>query len=380
MKVLVLGWEFPPASVGGLGTHLYELVKNLGERSIDVTLLMPNRSQEVKHNLREVEIVEIGRASVQTYTGTYTTDLCGSYGCSVFGEVDAFNTQITSWASSQQFDIIHCHDWMTIPAGIELKRRTCRPLVTTIHSTEYDRTVGTYPSEIVIDIEKKGIAESDSIITVSQRMKTLLIERYEADEEKVVVIYNGVDRSKFSGITKKDQKNIILFLGRLTNQKGPRFFLRAAAKVLEREPKTRFIVAGRGEKLGDLIQEAIDLGIKENVVFTGHLSQEELIQTFEEAAVYVMPSVAEPFGIAALESIASGTPVIVSKNAGVSEVIKHCIKVDYSDAEEIARRIVHLLKNPDLVESMRIKAFDEIENHGWDKVAQHTIEVYTRLM
>jgi glycosyltransferase involved in cell wall biosynthesis len=380
MKVLVLGWELPPANVGGLGTHLYELVKNLGKMSIGVKFLIPSRSQDVEHDLREVKIVKIGRASVQTYTGTYATDLCGSYGYSVFSEVDDCNAQMTSWALSEQFDVIHCHDWMTIPAGIELKKRTCRPLVTTIHSTEYDRTVGTSPSKTVIEIEERGIAESDSIITVSQRMKRQLIERYRTDEEKVGVIYNGVDCSKFSGITKKDQKNTILFLGRLTNQKGPSFFLRAAAKVLKREPKTLFLVAGQGEKLGDLVQETVDLGIKENVVFRGHLSQEELKQTFEEATVYVMPSVAEPFGITALESIASGTPVIVSKNAGVAEVIKNCIKVDYWDTEEIAKRIIHLLKNPDLAESMRRKAFDEIENLGWDKVAQRTMEVYSRLI
>ena len=155
MKVLILGWEFPPASVGGLGTHLYELVENLGKRSIGVKLLIPSRSQDVEPDLREVEIVKIGRSLVQTYTGTYATDLCGSYGYSVFSEVDECNTQIASWASSEQFDVIHCHDWMTIPAGIELKKRTRRPLVTTIHSTEYDRTVDTSPSEIVIDIEEK---------------------------------------------------------------------------------------------------------------------------------------------------------------------------------------------------------------------------------
>jgi glycogen(starch) synthase len=378
MRVLVLGWEFPPAKTGGLGTHCYELVKNLARKGASVLLFIPKKSEDARHDLQNVEIVEVGSTLPNPYNPTCSTIFERGYGLNFLDEVKAFNEECVALASNREFDIIHCHDWMTIPAGQELKKRTGKPLVFTIHSTEYDRTANLYPFRNIIDVEKKGIDEADLVITVSKNMKEQLMERYEADEKKITVIYNGVDYLKFPGITDKDHRNIVLFLGRLTNQKGPDFFLHAAAKVLERESDILFVVAGQGEKLPELIGEAINLGIMDHVIFTGYLSEEELLRAYEMADVYVMPSVSEPFGITALEAIASGTPVIVSRNAGVSERIKHCFKVDYWDTWDMANKIVCILRYRVLAECMRRNSLEELKGLGWDRVAQQTLEAYRR--
>ncbi len=378
MRVLVLGWEFPPAKTGGLGTHCYELVRNLGRKGISVLLLIPKKSEDARCNLQNVEIVEVGSLLSNPYNPKGSTTFERGYGWNFFAEVKAFNEECAALASTREFDIIHCHDWMTIPAGQELKKRTGKPLVFTIHSTEYDRTANLYPFKNIVDVEKRGIDEADLVITVSKNMKEQLIQRYQADEKKVTVIYNGVDYLRFPGITEKSHRNIVLFLGRLTNQKGPDFFLHAAAKVLEEESNVLFAVAGQGDKLPELIGEAIDLGIMDHVIFTGYLSEEELLRAYEMADVYVMPSVSEPFGITALEAIASGTPVIVSKNAGVCERIKHCFKVDYWDTWDMANKIVCILRYRVLGECMRKHSLEELKSLSWDRVAQQTIEAYRR--
>ena len=372
----MFGWEFPPAQTGGLGTHCYELVKNIGAKGLSVVLFIPKRSERVKNDLENVEIVEVGFKSSNPYSRPFSTTLGKGYGWNFFNEVETFNKKCVVMALAEDFDMIHCHDWMTIPAGIELKMRTARPLIFTVHSTEYDRTINIYPFTKIIEVEKKGIDEADRVITVSRNMKKQLIQKYNADERKLTVIYNGIDYAKFPGITRKGNKKMVLFLGRLTDQKGPHFFLKTAAKVLEKDSEVLFVVGGQGEKLPELMEEAIDLGIMDHVVFTGYLSEGELMHAYEMADIYVMPSVAEPFGISALEAIASGTPTIISKNAGVAERIQHCLKVDYWDILDMANKIICVLRHDVLGECMRKNAFGELKNLGWDRVAEQTIKVY----
>lgn len=378
----MLGWEFPPAKTGGLGTHCYELVKNLGLKNISVNLLIPKRSQDVKHNLPNVEIEEIGSVSIMPYNSTRESTITfeKGYGWNFFKEVEAFNKKCVEAALKKKFDIIHCHDWITINAGIEIKRRTGKPLVFTVHSTEYDRTANIYPLNNIIEVEKRGIQEADLVITVSKQMKQQLIERYGADEKKIKVIYNGINASKYFGLTQKERKNIVLFLGRLTDQKGPYFFLHTAKKVLEKRNDVTFVVAGQGDKLAELIKLSIDLEIGDHVLFTGYLSEEEINYAYAMANVYVMPSVAEPYGITALEAIASGTPVIVSKNAGVAEEIKHCFKVDFWDTHEMADKVLGILNYPVLGECMRKNGYTEIQRFGWNRTADQTIDSYRSLL
>ena len=380
MRILVLGWEFPPAKTGGLGTHCYELVKNLGRKGVNVLLFVPKRSKNVNYNLENVEVVEVGSAIRNPYNSVKPATIFEEgYGWNFFDEVKEFNRKCVELALKMDFDMIHCHDWITVAAGVALKHMTGKPLVLTVHSTEYDRTANIFPMKNIIDIEKMGLKEADAVITVSKQMKRQLIDRYSGDESKITVIYNGIDYTKFLGITKKENRNIVLFLGRLTNQKGPYFFLHTAAKVLEKKKDVMFVIAGQGDLLPELISMAIGMGIMDNVVFTGYLSEEELHYAYSMADIYVMPSVAEPFGITALEAIASGTPVIVSKNAGVSERVMHCFKVDYWDTHDMANKIICMLDYPVVGECMRRNSFSELKNFGWDRVAEKTIAVYGRL-
>lgn len=378
----MLGWEFPPAKTGGLGTHCYELVKNLGTKNVRVNLLIPKRSQNTKHNIPNVEIEEVGSVPIMPYNSTRESTITfeKGYGWNFFKEVEVFNRKCVEAALKKSFDVIHCHDWITINAGIEIKKRTGKPLVFTVHSTEYDRTANIYPLSDIVNVEKKGVQEADVIITVSKNMKNQLIERYGADPNKIRVIYNGINASKYFGLTAKERRNIVLFLGRLTNQKGPWFFLNAAKKVLEKKNDVTFVIAGQGDKLPELIKQSLDLGIADHVLFTGYLTEEEMNYAYAMASVYVMPSVAEPFGITALEAVASGTPVIVSKNAGVAEEIKHCFKVDFWDTHEMADKILGILNYPVLGECMRKNCYSEIKRFGWERTADQTIDAYGSLL
>jgi len=378
----MIGWEFPPAKTGGLGTHCYELVKNLSKKGVGVTLLIPKRTENVKYDIPNVEIIEVGSTALNPYNTTKPDNKTfeKGYGWNFFEEVKAFNRKCVEVAKNKKFDVIHCHDWMTSSAGLELRKITGKRMVFTVHSTEYDRTASIYPMNFIVDIEKKGVRESDLIITVSEGMKKQLIDRYAADEKKITVIYNGIDSSKYFGLTKKGNNATVLFLGRLTNQKGTWFFLHAAKKVLEKKKDVTFIVAGQGEQMPEMIKLAIDLNIMNRFIFTGYLPEDEILRAYATADVYVMPSVSEPFGITALEAIASGTPVIVSKNAGVAEKIVHCFKVDFWDTHEMANEIIGLLKYPVLKECMRKNCYKEINNFGWDRVADQTINVYSRVL
>jgi glycosyltransferase involved in cell wall biosynthesis len=378
----MIGWEFPPAKTGGLGTHCYELVKNLSKKGVGVTLLIPKRTENVKHDIPNVEIIEVGSTALNPYNVTKADNKTfeKGYGWNFFEEVKAFNRKCVEVAKNKKFDVIHCHDWMTSSAGLELRKITGKKMVFTVHSTEFDRTAFIYPMNFIVDIEKKGVHESDLIITVSEGMKKQLIDRYGADEKKINVIYNGIDSSKYFGLTKKDSNGTVLFLGRLTNQKGTWFFLHAAKKVLEKKKDVTFIVAGQGEQMPEMIKLAIDMNIMNRFIFTGYLPEDEILRAYATADVYVMPSVSEPFGITALEAIASGTPVIVSKNAGVAEKIVHCFKVDFWDTHEMANKIIGLLKYSVLKECMRKNCYKEINNFGWDRVADQTIGVYRRAL
>ena len=380
MRVLMFGWEFPPAKTGGLGTHCYELVKSLGSKGVSVLFFVPKRSEKAENKLENVEIVEVGFNVSSPYSRPGSAASEKSYGLNFLDEVEAFNRECVATALNEDFDVIHCHDWMTIPAGIRLRMKTRSPLVFTVHSTEYDRTINICPCMNIVNTEKRGIDEADQIITVSRNMKTQLLERYNAIERKISIVYNGIDSSRFPGITEKSSRKIVLFLGRLTSQKGPSYFLQTAEKVLSKEPEVLFVVGGQGGKLPELIREAIDLRIMDHFLFTGYLKEEELARAYEMADVYVMPSVAEPFGISALEAIASGTPSIISKNAGVAERIRNCFRVDYWDTLEMANKIVSVLRYDVLKDCMRRNAFQELKDLSWSSVAEETIEVYGRAL
>ena len=244
-------------------------------------------------------------------------------------------------------------------------------MVLTVHSTEYDRSGWLNPNQWFVDIEKKGMEQADGIIAVSHLTKRVIVEKYGINPDIISVVHNAV-----YPIAEGKKQKIVLFLGRLTIQKGAEFFLKAARKVLDYEPDVHFVVAGIGDMLPRLIDQAVDLGISNKVIFTGRLTEEEVKHIYGISSVYVMPSVSEPFGITALEAISAGTPTIASKTAGVCETFSNCLKIDFWDSDEIASKILSLLRYESLRDELAENGKKEIELFTWDNVAGKTVDVY----
>jgi len=365
MKIAMIGWEYPPFKVGGLGTHCYGLTHGLADKNVDIDFYMPKLRQKVKSDNKNITIVEVGETEVFPYDRPDDKELGGKF----FDAVYRYNDLLVQKVKGK-YDLIHCHDWLTMKAAVVLKEKLGIPLVLTVHSTEYDRSGWIYPNQWFIDIEREGMQKADRIIAVSEFTKRIVVEKYGIHPDKITVVHNAV-----YPIGEGEKRNLILFLGRLTIQKGPEYFLKTAKKVLDYED-ARFVVAGSGDMLPRLIEQAVRMGISNKVIFTGKLTEEEVQHIYQISSIYVMPSVSEPFGITALEAISAGTPTIVSKTAGVSEAIKNCFKVDFWDTDEMANKIIALLRYDALRDVMRQSSKREIQLFTWDRVAERTLDVY----
>ncbi|MBU0497126.1 MAG: glycosyltransferase family 4 protein [Candidatus Thermoplasmatota archaeon] len=365
MKVAMLGWEYPPFKVGGLGTHCYGLTRSLADKNVTVDFYMPKTKHHLQSDNDNLRIIEVGETEIFPYDRPLNRELAGEFFESVYRYNDLLVKNVKG-----SYDVIHAHDWLTMKAGIQLKEQLGVPLVLTIHSTEYDRSGWLHPNEWFINIEKEGMNKADILIAVSNFTKNVMIEQYNIPAEKIHVVHNAV-----YPIGEGQKQDVVLFLGRLTIQKGPEFFLKTARKVLDYED-ARFVVAGIGDMLPRLIHQAIDLGIADHVIFTGKLTEEEVKHIYQISSVYVMPSVSEPFGITALEAISAGTPTIVSKTAGVSEAFVNCLKVDFWDIDEMANKIIALLRYHALRYTIQQNSSKEINLFTWDRVAERTIDVY----
>ncbi|MHC4126545.1 MAG: glycosyltransferase family 4 protein [Planctomycetota bacterium] len=306
---------------------------------------------------------------------------CGmEYGGDMYTEVYRYALLAAKVASQEQFDIVHAHDWMTYPAGIAVSAISGKPLIVHVHSTEFDRS-GENVNQVIYDIERTGLHAADKIIAVSSYTRNLIISRYGVSEDKIEVVHNGVERSgngnwalAETGI-KKDEK-IVLFLGRITMQKGPEYFLGAAKKVLEVMDNVKFVMAGSGDLMHQAVEMAAGLGIGHKVLFTGFLRGEDVQQIYKMADLYVMPSVSEPFGIAPLEALDNDVPVIISKQSGVSEVLTHALKVDFWDTTEIANKIVAVLKYPPLQMTLKNYGNYEVRKLRWKDSADKCARIY----
>jgi len=373
MKVLMIGWEFPPYISGGLGTHTFELTRKM-PKDVDIVFFMPDRGEI------SVPWMKIERIRVAVGFGPYTTFTDSVLSDSIIKSVENYAKEVCKMAKQVNFDVVHAHDWLTVLGGICAKRENGKPLVFTVHSTEYDRSIGN-PCPWVMDIERYGIREADGIIAVSKRIRDQIIEKYGADPNKIRVIYNAIDSSTFdSGLKIKPGEDMILSLGRLTLHKGLDHLLRAAKIVVEHHPNAKFVIAGKGDKFKDLLELAIDLGIEDNVFFLGYVSQEDIPKLYARADVFVMPSVFEPFGITALEAMAAGTPTIISKTSGVSEVTTNVFKVDFWDAEKMASRILEILNYKELSEEMSNHCRNEAKRITWEEIANQTRDFYKSLI
>lgn len=302
------------------------------------------------------------------------------YGGDMFAEAQRYARIAVLLARGETFDVVHAHDWMTYPAGIAVARASGKPLVVHVHSTEFDRS-GENVNQKIYDIEREGVHSADRVIAVSHLTRNILVARYAARGERVEVVYNAID---FNGNgdqielppTIGSDEKIVLFLGRITMQKGPEYFLAAAKKVLSHVKNVRFVMAGSGDMTRRSIELAAELGIGHKVVFTGFLRGDDVARIFKMADLYVMPSVSEPFGIAPLEALSHDVPVLISKQSGVSEILTHVLKVDFWDIDEMANKIIAVLRHPPLQDTLREHGSFEIQKLTWRDSAANCVRVY----
>lgn len=344
----------------------------------------------------EAEVIEAGTTTTTTTTttaaaaphnpaqGNSVSGPGAHYAGDMFAEVQRYAALAVEIARNESFDVVHAHDWMTYPAGLAVAGLKGVPLVVHVHSTEFDRA-GQNVDQRIYDIERRGMHGAIKVIAVSYLTKQICVHHYGVDPNKVEVVYNAIesngnghfDPERYS--IQKDEK-IVLFLGRITMQKGPEYFLAAARKVLEVMDNVKFVMAGSGDMIRRTIEMAAAMGIGHKVLFTGFLRGGDVERVFKMADLYVMPSVSEPFGIAPLEAMSHDVPVIISKQSGVSEVLTHALKVDFWDVNEMANKIVAVLKHPPLASTLRQHGTFEIRRMSWTDSARRCVEVYQQAM
>ncbi|MBN1598620.1 MAG: glycosyltransferase family 4 protein [Bacteroidales bacterium] len=426
MKILMFGWEFPPHISGGLGTACYGLTKGLNTlRDMEILFVVPkafgdedqqtirligandiNLGEKIidyKEFLKKISFVEINSqlipyTSPEEYeklieskrTGNkeliYTRfggkfDFSGGYTHNIFQEISNYAIVASHIGKSFKFDVIHAHDWLTYPAGIAAKHVSGKPLVIHVHATDFDRSGGSV-NPGVFEIEKRGMEIADKIIAVSNLTRNTIINNYHIDPAKVETVYNAVDSLddwQPSSEFKKTKEYVVTFLGRVTLQKGPEYFIEAAHRVLQKMGNVRFVMAGSGELLNRSISRIAELQIGDRFHFTGFLKGDDVRKMFAVSNVYVMPSVSEPFGISPLEAMQSNVPVIISRQSGVSEILKHAIKVDFWDIEAMADAIYGILNYRGLSQYFRRYGKSEVENLKWENTAVKVREIYNSL-
>jgi glycosyltransferase involved in cell wall biosynthesis len=424
MRVLMFGWEFPPHITGGLGTACYGLTKGLVKHGVEVIFVVPRAfgdetkegfrlldASEVRIDFREntnieywnqIKFLEIG-SNLVPYVGPedfekmVTEDLLtrteeqqtvfsnsyrftGKYGPNLMEEVSRYAIVASSIAGSREFDVIHAHDWLTYPAGIAAKKISGKPLVVHVHATEFDRS-GEHVNQNVYDIERKGMEESDLIITVSNFTRQIVIDRYGISPDKIITVHNAVEPAEntdYEDVQKHVKEKVVTFLGRVTYQKGPDYFVEAAYKVLKKDDNVRFVMAGSGDLLNRMIRRVAKLKIGTKFHFTGFLAGQEVDTMFAMSDVYVMPSVSEPFGISPLEAMRSNVPVVISKQSGVAEVLKHALKVDFWDIDALSDAIYGILHYDGLKKMFLKYGKEEVDNLKWENAAFHVFEVYKK--
>ena len=422
LRVFMLGWEFPPFISGGLGTACYGLTKAMDQMGVHVTFVLPKsvqsqyathvkllnpESRSIPPSFRIDELKNVEFRTIDSLLAPYTTPESyqeriektirekqalhsflpdsqlgteSDYGGDMSNEVHRYAALSVELAKYEDFDVIHAHDWMTYPAGIAVAAVTGKPLIVHVHSTEFDRS-GEHVNQMIYDIERQGMHRADKVIAVSHFTRSIVISRYGVSPDKVEVVHNGVERNgnaewSLADTGIRSDEKIVLFLGRITMQKGPEYFLYAAKKVLEVMDNVKFVMAGSGDMMHHAVELAAELGIGHKILFTGFLRGQDVQKIYKMADLYVMPSVSEPFGIAPLEALDNDVPVIISKQSGVSEVLIHALKVDFWDVEEIANKIVAVLKYPPLEMTLKSHGNFEVRKLRWKESAEKCVRIY----
>ena len=321
-----------------------------------------------------------GRAEVTYIKKPHT--FSGAYGPNLLEEVARYAEVAAEIAQANEFDVIHAHDWMTFRAGIAASKASGKPLIVHVHATEVDRS-GPSVNTVVFAIEKEGMLYADKVVTVSNWTKKIAVEHYGIDERKIEVVHNGITPKQDPAIIKAAPpvgSRMVTFLGRITHQKGPMYFVEAARKVHENFPDVHFVVAGSGDLLPKMIERIAELRLSEHFHFTGFLKGEDIDRIWAMSSVYVMPSVSEPFGIAPLEAIQAGVPVILSKQSGVGEVMSHAIKVDFWNTEALAEAMCSVLRFKSLADTLKKNGAEEVRSITWDKAVKKLTTLYHELI
>ncbi len=421
----MFGWEFPPHISGGLGTACFGLTKGLARHEVEIIFVVPKaygdenqeavrlvNASDIDVNMKEsvykeywkrIEYMEIGSniipyVSPEEFTRIHSQkeldkisklsgvfansyEFKGGYGTNLLEEVSRYALIASALALAKNFDIIHAHDWLTYPAGIAAKYVSGKPLVIHVHATEFDRS-GENVNPQVYEIEKRGMQEADKIIAVSNFTRNIIIEKYGIPEDKVVTVHNAVEPSERKEVdsSKYIPEKIVTFLGRITFQKGPDYFIEAARLVLERDENVRFVMAGSGDLMEKMIRRVAQLRIGHKFHFTGFLQGENVDRMLAMSDVFVMPSVSEPFGIVPLEAMRSNVPVVISKQSGVSEVLKHALKVDFWDVNGMADAIYGLIHYGGLQKMFTKYGQNEVESLKWEYSGLKVKEVYEEML
>lgn len=418
----MFGWEFPPNISGGLGTACYGIVKGLGGATdVHVTFVIPkscgnelragnlkllgadkvllNRIPGNIENWSNIQFVEV-RSQLLPYLTpqTFSSDtrpsstekiivegenvrikFSGKYGSDLFDEINNYATVAQTIAAETSFDVIHAHDWLTFRAAIAAKRISGKPLIVHVHSTDFDRSGGVINPDIY-NIERQGMEVADHIIAVSNKIKSRLIEQYHITPSKITTIYNGIDWANNAKKQKRSKEKIVTFLGRITIQKGPEYFVDVARLVVRKLKNVHFVMAGDGELKDRILELSVRFGISDKFHFTGFLNGAEVSEMLSRTRVFIMPSVSEPFGIVPLEAMQARVPVIISIQSGVAELIKHVIKTDFWDVNAMADAVYGILKYKRLAKSMIDDGSAEVQLLNWENPAVQISEVYRKTL
>ncbi|MDP2267808.1 MAG: glycosyltransferase family 4 protein [Deltaproteobacteria bacterium] len=420
MRVLMFGWEFPPSISGGLGTACFGITKGLTELGQEVIFVLPR----IKDKINDVrvrflaaaefpfseweEAISFGAlgdnlkmrtvdAALRPYMnekeyqsllkkahdkGASPFAMSGTYGPNLLAEIWRYGKVAEGIAQREKFDIIHGHDWTSVLACVRAQRISGKPYVYHAHALEFDRS-GENVNRIVYDMEKYGLEMADHVIAVSHYTKENIIRRYGLKPEKITVVHNAVSRSESAvraGTKKKDGEKLVLFLGRITFQKGPDYFVEAASLVLQSMTGVQFVMAGAGDMMPQMIEKVAGLQMGSHFHFTGFLQGPDVERIFAMSDLYVMPSVSEPFGISPLEAMLYDVPVIISKQSGVAEILHHALKVDFWNVRELADKMIALLRHPSLGDEMSAGAREELKNIKWEQAAKKIMAVYQQML
>src|SRR5512133_3366261 len=427
MRVLMFGWEFPPHISGGLGTASYGLTKGMATfGDLEVIFVVPKswgdedqsivrligankvpvaykqvHYQGFKRPIEKIEVEskivpytdpenfwkmtksEVSGYKLMVHTNNNgMVDFSGRYDNNLMNEIQKYAVVASVIAMENDFDIIHAHDWLAYPAGIAAMEVSGKPLIIHVHATDFDRSGGSVNPDVYW-IEKRGMDAASKTITVSNLTRDIVINKYNIDPAKVETVYNAVDPVAISEnmIMKKgfDEK-VVTFLGRITMQKGPEYFIEAANKVLKKMGNVRFVMAGSGDMMEKMMRRAAALKITDRFHFTGFLKGPDVFSMLYMSDVYIMPSVSEPFGISPLEAMQSSVPVIISKQSGVAELLTHAVKTDYWDIDAMADAIYGILNYPALAQMFIKKGKEEVITLKWDNSARHVRDIYERVI